>query len=942
MPGLESFQFPADAALPLPPHYAAAAAATDNKSASASAPGAAPAPSHLRFVLNKKKVSLASGSFDPDLTLLEYLRNVQGLTGTKLGCAEGGCGACSVVLGKVRKRVTQAAQKISLDADETYYEYRAVNACLLPMVAIHGCHVLTVEGIGTVEEPHPVQERIAKLFGSQCGFCTPGIVMALYATIRTAHALKQPLTELQIERSLDGNLCRCTGYRPILDAAKTFATAPASTQASSASSSSSSADSPSSKATTPEELEDQEALLEAAGRSACPKGDECCRVKKDPKKAGCAGTMDHYAHGGLGGAGEASARAGDGSGRLDTDVTTKPKELTGFKPYRFEQEIIFPPHLLKAGASFDEQDLAFASPSIPDSWYRSEADEDEEAQGKRAEPERRTLWLRPGSLSSLIESMRFYARLADAQGLPASLAKVRAGNTETGIEVKFKHSLWSINVFVSDHLSELAGFSTEASSLKIGANISLQTIVTLLREQKDQQAGTASAKAYSAQVGSAILSNLSHFAGTQIRNVATLAGNIATASPISDLNPVWVAANARVDWVDPAAAPSAAQGSCSMREFFKGYRKTALPQGAILTQVSVPLEGPSGAPPAAGERRFIRAYKQAKRKDDDIAIVNGCLYASIAEDGTLNDVCLVYGGMAPTTAIARKTCDYLLGKRLGDEATLKQALEILSTQDFDLPYTVPGGMPAYRKALALGFLARFWADITAEAGVTASTTSSLALAELPHSEPDRSKVTQGSQDLEGVDVSAPATKSVGKSLPHLSALKQVTGEANYVDDIPRVQNEAYGALIMSTKARAKILSIDASAALQIPGVVDIITVKDIPPKGSNIWSPPAMDEPMFADGEVFTIGQTIGVVVAEDKKTAQRAAKAVRVEYEDLPHILTIDEAIAAESFFKARPLLLKGDGENEDWSDCDHVLDGETRLGGQEHFYFVSGCLPL
>lgn len=160
MPGLTS-PFAADAALPLPPAFHNATGGDGPSSSSSS--------STLRFVLNKKKVALSAGSFDPDLTLLEYLRTEQGLTGTKLGCAEGGCGACTVVLGKIRKKLTASTSQQNGQGG-THYEYKAVNACLLPMVAVHGGHVLTVEGIGTSEDPHPVQERIAKLFGSQCGF----------------------------------------------------------------------------------------------------------------------------------------------------------------------------------------------------------------------------------------------------------------------------------------------------------------------------------------------------------------------------------------------------------------------------------------------------------------------------------------------------------------------------------------------------------------------------------------------------------------------------------------------------------------------------------------------------------------------------------------------------------------------------------------------------
>lgn len=156
----------------------------------------------IRFYLNGSKVTLDSA--DPEVTLLEYLRGI-GLTGTKLGCAEGGCGACTVVV----SQYNPTTKKIY---------HASVNACLAPLVSVDGKHVITVEGIGNVKSPHPAQERIAKGNGSQCGFCTPGIVMSLYALLRN----NERPSEHQIEEAFDGNLCRCTGYRPILDAAQTF------------------------------------------------------------------------------------------------------------------------------------------------------------------------------------------------------------------------------------------------------------------------------------------------------------------------------------------------------------------------------------------------------------------------------------------------------------------------------------------------------------------------------------------------------------------------------------------------------------------------------------------------------------------------------------------------------------------------------------------------
>jgi xanthine dehydrogenase/oxidase len=101
--------------------------------------------------------------------------------------------------------------------------HNSVNACLAPIVSCHGKHVISIEGLGNVDSPHAVQEVVAKAHGSQCGFCTPGIVMSLYAQLKN----KPNSSDHDIEHSFDGNLCRCTGYRPILDGAKKLACASA-------------------------------------------------------------------------------------------------------------------------------------------------------------------------------------------------------------------------------------------------------------------------------------------------------------------------------------------------------------------------------------------------------------------------------------------------------------------------------------------------------------------------------------------------------------------------------------------------------------------------------------------------------------------------------------------------------------------------------------------
>ncbi|WP_417607613.1 xanthine dehydrogenase small subunit [Primorskyibacter flagellatus] len=153
----------------------------------------------IRFILNGTEMSV------PDVaasqTLLDYLRLNRRLTGTKEGCAEGDCGACTVLVGRLT---------------DTGLVYAPVNACIRFLASVDGCHVVTVEHLsGADGRLHPVQQAMIDHHGSQCGFCTPGFVMSLYALWMQT---PEP-TEAQVETAVQGNLCRCTGYEPIIRAA---------------------------------------------------------------------------------------------------------------------------------------------------------------------------------------------------------------------------------------------------------------------------------------------------------------------------------------------------------------------------------------------------------------------------------------------------------------------------------------------------------------------------------------------------------------------------------------------------------------------------------------------------------------------------------------------------------------------------------------------------
>ena len=155
----------------------------------------------IRFLLNDQPVEVDAG-LSPMTTLLDWLRDRRGLKGTKEGCAEGDCGACTVVL----ERADGHRQPI--------------NACIALLGQLDGQAVRTVEGLQAAGGgPHPVQQALAEADATQCGFCTPGFVMSAYAFA----AGGEPAEPARIHDALAGNLCRCTGYRPIVEAMKRVA-----------------------------------------------------------------------------------------------------------------------------------------------------------------------------------------------------------------------------------------------------------------------------------------------------------------------------------------------------------------------------------------------------------------------------------------------------------------------------------------------------------------------------------------------------------------------------------------------------------------------------------------------------------------------------------------------------------------------------------------------
>uniref|UniRef100_A0A671R9N4 Xanthine dehydrogenase/oxidase-like n=1 Tax=Sinocyclocheilus anshuiensis TaxID=1608454 RepID=A0A671R9N4_9TELE len=713
----------------------------------------------LVFFVNGKKITEKNA--EPEITLLTYLRRSLGLTGTKLGCAEGGCGACTVMVSKYHPHQNRII-------------HHAVNACLAPLCSLHHCAVTTVDGIGSVASKlHPVQERIAKAHGSQCGFCTPGIVMSMYALLRN-----NPRPSMhEIQEAFQGNLCRCTGYRPILEGYRTFT-----------------------------------------------------KVKEQLSKA-CYNNNNN-------------------------------------NKYNIEDNSTLPAQKL-----YDQSEFILSKQPQRELRFVGE----------------RVLWIQPYSLKELLELKATYPN-----------AKLVVGNTEVGIEMKFKNLLYPV-ILAPAYIPELNIIQHTQDGKRViylKGCVCLSMLFDGLKQILFVNTIHSNFIELETEVFEAVLEQLRWFAGQQIRNVAVCFVSLPEVKncfiEVNGLENDW---EKRVLEMDD--------------KFFPGYRKTILKSEEILLSIDIPYT-----------RKYFSAFKQSPRKEDDIAIVTCGMNVLFKEKSNIvQSIRISYGGMAPVTVLATATCNRLLNRQWNEEL-LEQACTSLA-EEMSLSPSAPGGMVTYRRTLTISLFYKFFLtvqhklalDLRMEVFNTVFSTLTQSRLDSPSSVQLYQAVPPGHNND---DV-------VGHPIMHLSALKHATGEAIYCDDIPYYENELHLALVTSIKAHALIKSIDTSDALAVPGVVAFISAKDIP--GSNLTGPVVYDETVFADDKVTCVGHIVGAIVADTQAHAQRAAKDVKISYEELqPVIVTIQDAIANKSFYQPVRSIERGDVA-QGFKDSDHILHGISYL---------------
>lgn len=457
-------------------------------------------------------------------------------------------------------------------------------------------------------------------------------------------------------------------------------------------------------------------------------------------------------------------------------------------------------------------------------------------------------------------------------------AQLIAGGTDLSLEVTKKGADYPQLINLGE-IEELHRFARDDQHWHLGAGLSLTMIQDLLDGEFV-----------------AMEQMLRVFGSRPIRNRATLGGNLCTASPIGDMAPVLIALGAKVE-----VSGSSGSRSMALEDFLTGYRQNALTQDEVLVSVSIPHRRPGC---------YERAYKISRRRDLDISAVALGAVLDLAEDGTVADLRLAYGGVAATTCRATDVEDFLRGKAWTRSTIEAAAAQLEKTFT---PMTDHRGSAAFRSKIAGNLLQQFWAD---------------------HQQ-DRDPYAPWDEPLTRLPVPPRAQKDGDfPSVAHESALKQCTGEAQYVDDLPEARNALIVMPIQSPHARAKLLAIRSKRACSLPGIRGVLTASDVPE--INDVGPVVRDEPLIAENEVNFRGQTVAVVVGENREACERAAGLIEVDYEVLKPILSIEDAITVDGEMGTAHRMHQGEPDQA-MEQAPHRLSGRVESGGQEHFYLES-----
>uniref|UniRef100_A0A803TI51 FAD-binding PCMH-type domain-containing protein n=1 Tax=Anolis carolinensis TaxID=28377 RepID=A0A803TI51_ANOCA len=451
-------------------------------------------------------------------------------------------------------------------------------------------------------------------------------------------------------------------------------------------------------------------------------------------------------------------------------------------------------------------------------------------------------------------------------------APLVVGNTSIGLDMKLL-GIWHPVLLHPVRIPELHVVTMRENGIVIGAATHLAQLRDILLSLVPEL------PAEKTKIYRTLLKQLRTLAGEQIRSLASLGGHIVSRGSVWDLNPVLAAGNAVLN----LASIDGTRQIPLNDEFLTKVPEADLSPMEVIVSVFIPF---------SQDDEFISAFRQAERRKNAWSVTNSAMKV-LFQPGTdvIEDLAIFYGGISGTTVSAKNSCLKLIGRY--------DRKRVLKLSSFQYPFQYPDLPKEYMSALS-----EF-----------------------------QEKPPQGMQIYQDVNPHQPPQDPVGRPIMHESGIKHTTGEAVYVDDIAPADGQLYMAVVTSTRAHAKILSIDVSKALEEPGVVAVVSAHDIPGENGD------EHEKVLAEDEVIFIGDIICGIVAETYECAKNARSKVKIEYQDLEVILTIEEAIEHNSFLTKEKKIEKGNVE-EAFQTVDEILEGEIHVGGQEHFYLETNSV--
>ncbi|CAI5993037.1 unnamed protein product [Closterium sp. NIES-65] len=713
----------------------------------------------------------------PDMTLNEFVRTKTEFTGTKLACGEGGCGACAVMVARYNP--------LTSTIDE-----RSLNSCLLPLASLHLAAITTAEGLcsasrsspadlpaanggagapapsgaangagkdaglkqqrdphtchkgGRAEQPHAVQQRLAGFHASQCGFCTPGMSIALYAAVRRRRAgasgegveAVSGLTEQEVEEAMAGNLCRCTGYRPILDACKSFAGANGSAAASAAAAEAAGG------------LMDLEELgsVGAAGMRSCTVLDISefapAAISAQSHGEGECGGKD--SSGGSGGGGKCSK---SGSGKCSGLCGTPRKPLPRYDP---TSDPPFPAWLTaetqrqlsaqqkQAGGGdkmlgwevWEESGVGEAAGRGSDgangeASAAGEGEAGEQAEEVKGERKgRKVAWVASRSLDELRSVLLGGKGKGGAGDGGEKEVRLVVGNTAVGVypELGRYDGVARVTRVDLKHLPELQRVAWEEGpgdeeneggeggarvvGVRFGAAVSLADVIAVLDTVAGK--GTGASTSAAAEVFSSVAAHLRKVAGPHVRNAASIGGNLVLAASQrafpSDVATLLLALNASVRTATPTpTAASGAGGTAGGAGGSEGWAweedsleqfllRGPLPSTTLLHSVFLPCPSLPPSAASAGQQLVFDSFRASVRPSGNAyAYVNAAFLlrltptsssssSSSSSSPIIHSARLVFGAFGSPHAIrARQAESCLLSAAANGALTPGSVLEVV-------------------------------------------------------------------------------------------------------------------------------------------------------------------------------------------------------------------------------------------------------------------------